>query len=124
VQGSPGEHCSPQPPQLRGSVSVLVQVPLQFVIPRKQVPAAGFCATATGCRHEPAEHSWPKLQACPQEPQFFGSVLVLVQPVLAQMACPAGQETCWRTGTAVVLTGRMLTLLRIVSVGVTFGWKQ
>jgi hypothetical protein len=51
-------------------------------------------------------------------------VLVLVQPVLAQISCPAGQVTGWRTGTAVVLTGSMLTRLTIVSVGVTFGWKQ
>jgi hypothetical protein len=65
----------PQPPQLAGSVLVLVQAPLQLVNPAVH-------------SHAPAEHCWPNGQATPQLPQWFGSVCVLTHWLL-QLEKPA-----------------------------------
>src|SRR2546421_730258 len=70
-----------QPPQKRGSVIVLAQnmvlLEVQIILPIGQV-------------HAPAVHTAFGPHALPQAPQFFASVMVLVQ-ALAHTTCPIGQ---------------------------------
>jgi hypothetical protein len=102
----------PQLPQLRGSVSVSVHVPLHFVSPPPQthvpfvqlapvphwVPHApqsnGSVVRSTHALlqlvvppvqvvvHTPCEHTCPVAQTSPQPPQLFGSLCVSVQTPL------------------------------------------
>jgi len=76
----PDGHARPQPPQLSGSVSVLIQNGPQTVSP------AGQAST-----HAPSMHAIPGLHKRPQAPQLELSVSVLTHCV-PQYVRPDGQE--------------------------------
>jgi hypothetical protein len=75
----PAAQTVPQLPQCAGSVWVLTQVPLQFVVPvaQEQAPATQFA---------PEGHGWP------QPPQLRGSEMMLTQMPL-QLVSPAPHVT-------------------------------
>jgi hypothetical protein len=89
------EQALPQPPQLFGSVLVLVhtpphsvRLPWQVHAPPLQVAPAGqalpqlpqLFGSVAELAHEqaPPEHTWPDEHEWPQLPQLFGSVVVFV----------------------------------------------
>jgi hypothetical protein len=80
----------PHPPQLRGSVSVSVQFPLQLVSPPPQTHAPfvqhallQFVVPPVQLVvHTPCEQTWPDAHTVPQPPQLFGSLCESVQTPL------------------------------------------
>jgi hypothetical protein len=76
VQTAPPVHALVHWPQLRLSVAVLVQTPLQSASPAGQAQL-------------PPVQLWPTLHAVPQAPQFVGSVFSSTHRP-PQIVCPAG----------------------------------
>lgn len=86
VQVSPLVQAIVQEPQWNGSVSRLVQVPLQLVWPPVHAPPPVHC---------PLLQLWPLLQTWPQAPQLLISVLASVHAASAPLPhtmLPVGQE--------------------------------